>query len=251
MLSLLLDVACQKDESAKVTDHGELDVAAAANLIDAFGDLALQFQKETGIHVVPSIGATADLSRQIENGAPFDVFAAADTEHVAGLEQKGLITPGTRSIYARGRLVLWVPPGAKIKVQQIEDLTGPHIERIAIAKPDLAPYGRAAVETLRAKGIWDKLQSKVVYGENVAQAKQFAATGNAEVAFVPLSLVFRDQGSRVEIDESLHSPIDQSIGVVKSSHRQETSKRFVDYVLSPKGQEILTQHGYTSAGITK
>src|SRR6266849_10330942 len=157
--------------------HQELVVAAAANLTDAFADIGSRFTSKTGIRVVFSFGATADLARQIENGAPFDVFAAADTEHVDLLERKDLITPGTRALYARGRLVMWLPPGSTLKATQIGDITAKSFERVAIAKPDIAPYGQATVESLRALGIWNQIEPKVIYGQNVSQTKQYAATG--------------------------------------------------------------------------
>ncbi|HWT00189.1 MAG TPA: molybdate ABC transporter substrate-binding protein [Pyrinomonadaceae bacterium] len=225
----------------------EITVAAAANLTDAFGELGKEFTARTGIRVTFSFGATADLARQIENGAPFDVFAAADVEHVERLNNLGLVTPGTNKIYARGRLVLWVPPASNLAVNRLEEIARPEVERIALAKPDVAPYGRAAVEALRALGLWAQVEPKVIYGQNVSQAKQYAATGNAEVAFIPRALVRPGEGRFVEVDERLHQPINQALAVVKDSPHHDAAQAFATYVLSPEGQALLERYGYTRA----
>jgi molybdate transport system substrate-binding protein len=222
----------------------EITVAAAANLTDAFTEMGTLFTAQTGVRVRFSFGATADLAKQIENGAPFDVFASADVEHVEKLNAKGLLVPGTNKLFARGRLVLWIPPGSNLTLNRIEDITRPEVERIVIAKPDLAPYGRATVEALRQLNLWTQIEPKVIYGQNVSQAKQYAATGNAEVAFIPLALVKANEGRIIEIDERLHQPIDQAIAVIKDSPQQEAAGRFVTFVLSPEGQALLERYGY-------
>jgi molybdate transport system substrate-binding protein len=227
------------------TDSEGLTVAAASNLTDAFAEIGPRFTSKTGIRVVFSFGATADLAKQIENGAPFDVFAAADTEHVEQLEGKGLLTNGTRALYARGRLVMWLPPGSNLKAERIQDITAKPFERIAIAKPDVAPYGRATVESLRALGIWNQIEARVIYGQNVSQTKQYAATGNAEVAFIPLAIVKPGEGSYLEVSEELHQPINQALGIIKDSPKQAAARQFVDFLLSPEGQGLLLKLGYS------
>ena len=222
----------------------EIVVAAAANLTGAFQELSRRFSERTGIRVILSFGGTADLAKQIENGAPFDIFAAADSAHVEALEQKGLLTPGTRALYARGNLVLWLPTGSTINVERVEDLKRKEVERIAIAKPDIAPYGQATVETLRALKMWDQVEPKVVYGMNVSQVKQFVSSGNAEAGFLPRALVKPGEGKYIEISEELHRPIDQALGVIKASQKQDAAHRFADFVLSPEGQLILREYGY-------
>lgn len=225
----------------------ELNAAAASNLSDAFNELGKQFTARTGIRVVYSFGATADLAKQIEQGAPFDIFAAADTEHVEGLNRQGLIVPGTQALYARGRLVLWTPQGSPVTLNRIEEIRRAEVERISIAKPDVAPYGRAAVEALRALDLWKDVEAKVIYGQNVTQAKQYAATGNADAAFIPRSLVREGEGHMIEVDERLHQPINQSLAVIKSSGKQEAARQFTQYILSPEGQSLLERYGYTRA----
>ena len=242
LLISLVGVSChEKPSQNQVSD---LTIAAAANLTDAFAEVGARFTTKTGIKVVFSFGATADLARQIENGAPFDVFAAADTEHVEQLEARGLLTPESRAIYARGRLVMWLPPGSTLKADRIEDITAKSFERIAIAKPDVAPYGRATVESLRALGIWNEIESRVIYGQNVSQTKQYVATGNAEVAFIPLALVKIGEGRYLEVSDELHRPIDQALGIVKDSTKQAAARKFVDFLLSQVGRELMTEKGY-------
>ncbi|MFN2492162.1 MAG: molybdate ABC transporter substrate-binding protein [Pyrinomonadaceae bacterium] len=242
---IFLTVSCRSDSQQSThVDSSELIVAAAANLTYAFADIGPRFTSLTGTKVVFSFGATADLARQIENGAPFDVFTAADTAHLESLEREGLLTPGTRAVYARGRLVMWLPPGSTLKPARVEDITDRAFERISIAKPDVAPYGQAAVESLQTLGIWSQIESKVVYAQNVSQAKQYAATDNAEVAFIPLALVRPGEGSYIEVSEGSHRPIDQSLGIIKASPKQFAARQFVSFLLSSEGQELLAKKGY-------
>ncbi len=234
--------SCRADKEAKPPD--EINIAAAANLTDAFAELGKEFTARTGIRVVYSYGATADLARQIEQDAPFDVFASADVENVLRLERKGLLAEDEHRLYARGRLALWTPPASRIRLTRIEDLTSTEIERIGIAKPDVAPYGRASVEALRTLNLWQQLERKVVYGQNVSQVRQYAATGNVDAAFIPLALVRAGEGQAIEVDERLHQPINQAIAVIKKSQKQEAARRFVEFVLSQEGQALLERYGY-------
>jgi molybdate transport system substrate-binding protein len=245
VFALLFSVSCNSSTSRNnSTTSPELVVAAASNLTEAFAEIGSQFTNQTGVRVVFSFGATAELAKQIENGAPFDVFAAADTSHVEQLERKGLLTPGTRAVYARGRLVMWLPAGSPLKPQRIGDITAKAFERIVVAKPDVAPYGQATVESLQELGIWSEIESRIIYAQNVSQAKQYAATGNAEVAFIPLALVKPGEGTYIEVDEGLHRPIDQELGIIKDSSRQEAARQFVNFLLSEKGQALLEKKGY-------
>lgn len=240
----LLGISCREAPGTGQNQSSDLTIAAAANLTDAFVEVGAKFTSKTGIKVVFSFGATADLARQIENGAPFDVFAAADSEHVQQLEVKGLLMPGSTAIYARGRLVMWLPPNSTLKADRIQDITAKSFERIAIAKPDVAPYGRATVESLKALGIWNEIESRVIYGQNVSQTKQYVATGNAEVAFIPLALVKTGEGKYIEVSDELHRPLDQALGIVKDSTKQAAARRFVEFLLSPEGRELMIQKGY-------
>lgn len=234
--------------AAFAQEHKKLTVAAAANLTDVFAEVAAKFRAETGIEAVYSFGATANLTMQVEHAAPFDVFAAADVVHIDQLEKEGLLTPGTRAVYARGRLVLWQPGDARVRVARLEDLKNPEVKLVAIANPKLAPYGAAAVKTLKKAGLWAAVEPKVVYAENISAAKQFASTGNADVAFTAYSLVIKAGGTAIPIGEEMHAPIDQALGVVKASPNQGEAKRFEEFVLGPEGRAILGRYGYAFVG---
>lgn len=224
----------------------ELTIAAAANLTDVFQRIGPRFEADTGIHPIFSFASTAQLTRQIENAAPFDVFAAADSEHVAELEQKGLLTAGSRAVYARGVLALWIPESSKAAVQRVQDLTLPGVRVIAVAKPELAPYGQATVDTLQKLGIWEQVKPKVVYAENISMAKQYGQSKNADAVFTAYSLVLHEAGKIIQVDEALHKPIDQELGIVAKSNRQDSAKKFAAYLLTGAGKTILAGYGYQS-----
>jgi molybdate transport system substrate-binding protein len=220
----------------------ELHVAAASNLNRALAEIATAFEHETRIHVVPSFGATAQLEQQIENGSPVGVFLAADTEHVDQLIKAGVAAPGSRMIYARGQLAVWAP--AHPELRSLAGLTNPAIRVIVIAKPELAPYGSAAVDALRAAGLWDKVQSRVVYAPSVSITKQFADTGNGDVAFTASSLVAGETGHYFLVDEKLHKPIDQALCIVKDSKEQASARAFTHFLAGPTAGAILKRYGY-------
>ncbi len=221
-----------------------MTVAAAANLTNVLQAMAPEFEAETGIHPVFSFASTAQLARQIENSAPFDVFAAADTEHVAQLEQKRLLVTGSRAIYAVGVLALWIPPGTKARIDQIADLTRSDVKFIAVAKPELAPYGEATVEALQHLGIWDKVKSKVVYAENINMAKEFGTSNNADAVFTAYSLVLKARGKVIRVDQTLYRPISQELGILARSKNQKEAQVFVDFLLRGKGRDVLAESGY-------
>lgn len=220
----------------------EINVAAAANLQRALEPLAKAFKHNTGVKVVSSLGSSTQLAQQIENGAPFDVFLSADTAQVDRLSAKGLVAQGSQATYARGVLVLWAPK--RLDLKSVQDLSNASVKRIGIANPELAPYGRAAIETLTALGLWPALEPKVVYGPNIAVAAQFSESGNADVAFTALSLVNERVEKPILIPESLHRPIEQALCVIKASPRAALAKSFTDFIMSKEGQAILAQSGY-------
>jgi molybdate transport system substrate-binding protein len=225
----------------------EITIGAAANLSEVFQQLGPIFEKRTGIHPVFSFASTAQLARQVENGAPFDVIAAADAEHMEALDRKGLLLPGSRAVYATGVLALWIPPGSKAAITRLEDLISPGVRVIAIAKPELAPYGRAAVETLRESGIWDKVQTKIVYAENVRMAKQYGSTGNADAVFTAYSLVLKEAGTVIPVDGKFHPAISQELGITAKPQHLEAARKFVTFLLGSEGRTVLNSYGYRMA----
>jgi molybdate transport system substrate-binding protein len=238
--TFLLAAGCSHPPAA----HPSLAVAAAANLTEVLTAAGPVFESQTGIHPVFSFASTAQLEQQIENAAPFDVFLAADASHVDQLDQKRLLVSGSRAVYAIGVLALWIPPKSAASIGRIEDLASPSVRNIAIAKPELAPYGKAAVESLQAAGIWDQVQSKVVYAENIAMARQYGDSGNADAVFTAYSLVLHDAGQITQVDEKLHQSIEQALGILAASTHQNEARKFADFFLKGSGRESLRQYGY-------
>jgi molybdate transport system substrate-binding protein len=231
--------ACRDPQSAT-----KLTVAAAANLTDVFGEVGRGFKSKTGLDVVFSYGSTAELAQQIENGAPFDVFAAADTEHIDSLVSAGKLTGDSRAVYALGQLALWIPDGERSGIRELPDLAKQPVHFIAVAQPQLAPYGAATIEALKNAGLSKAMAPKIIYSNSMSMAKQMAATGNAEAAFTAYSLVLRDKGTIVKIDPRLYSPIKQALAIVASSGRIEEAKQFRSFLLGQQGRAILAERGY-------
>jgi molybdate transport system substrate-binding protein len=227
----------------RTTVPRELHLAAAANLREVLDEIARNFEARSGIHVVSTIGPTAQLAQQVENGAPVDVFLAADTQHVDQLIAKGVADPQSRAVYARGRLVLWAPQ--RTDITSLRDLASPHVNQVGCARPELAPYGAAAIQALKHEGLWQAVEPKLVYGQSISAAKQYADSGNVAAAFTALSLVYHQPGHYVLIDERLHDPLDQALCIVKQSAQPDAARRFRDFVLGDEGQKILVRYGYT------
>ena len=218
-----------------------INVAAASNLTSIANNLASAAQREIGVNPVFSFASTAQLAKQIEEGAPFDLLLAADAQHVDELIKRGRLLSGSRAVYATGILTLWFPRGDG---ERLEDITRSNVRTIAVARPELAPYGAAAVETLRASRLWDRIASRVVYAGSVAMAKQYGATGNADAAFLPKALLMKDAGTMVTVDPRLYKPIEQVLGVVKGARQAEPAGAFARFLSSGAGRTILQANGY-------
>jgi len=226
----------------------EIRVAVASNFTHAMTEIARQFESVSGHQVVLVFGSTGKHYAQIRHGAPFDVFFAADARRPQMLEDDGQIVAGSRFTYAIGRLVLWCPDG-RVDVENGSALAGQGFRHLAIANPRLAPYGRAARQVLEAMGHWDKLQQRIVRGENIAQAHQFVASGNAEIGFVAYSQIMRPgqtpSGAYWLPSGDFHEPIVQQ--AVQLTPRL-ASTAFLDFVKSEKVQAIVARYGYDIAG---
>jgi len=229
---------------AALCQGAEITVAAAANLTEVAQTLGSEFEKETKIHPVFSFASTAVLTSQIENSAPFDIFLAADAEHVDKLDHEGQLVPGSNAVYAIGVLAIWIPPSSKAHINKLEDLKAADVKVIALANPKLAPYGAAAVETLQHAGIWDQVKDKIVYAENINMAKQYGTSKNADAVFTAYSLVLKEGGQVIQVDESLHTPIVQKLGVLAHSQHRDLAQSFTTYVLTGGGRAILARYGY-------
>lgn len=244
VLALACVTACKDKSPTTSTSPGEITVAAAADLTPPFEELGREFEKATKTKVVFVFGSTGMLTRQIENGAPFDLFAAANVSYVDELDQKGLIIPDSKAIYARGRITLWTTNDSPLRLQGVADLARPEVQRVAIANPDHAPYGLAAKQAMQSAGVWDRVQPKLVYGDNIRQTLQFAQTGNVEVAIVALSLSIQSNGRWTLIPEELHQPIDQGLGIMKSTKNEPAARAFAAFIISPQGKAIMKKYGF-------
>jgi molybdate transport system substrate-binding protein len=214
---------------------------AADLLIAAASDLApftAAFEKSfTSAKIRFSIGSSGSLARQIENGAPFDVFLSASEQYVRSLAASGDLDPSTVMVYATGRLGLWSADGS---VRSIEDLGKPQIKHVAIPNPEFAPYGVAGRKALETRGLWKRIEPKIVYAENVRQALQFAETRNAD-AVITSWTVLKDRG--ILLPAEWHDPIRQAGGVVKRSAQSAAARDFLKFLTGAEGQRILQSGG--------
>jgi len=240
MLALLLLM------TASTLRADALRVAAAANLQKVFAQALIPaFEKKTGVTVTPTFGSTKLLATQLGQGAPFDVFVAADTATVDKLAAQGLLDASTKRVYALGRLVLWTRRDAKHHPRRIQDLADPAYARIAIANPALAPYGLAAQQSLFHAGLTASVAPRLVQGDNIGQALQYAQSGNAAVALTALSLVIDDHADPyVVVPDSLHAPIAQSAALVKASSHAPLARRFLAFLTSQEAAAVWKRYGY-------
>lgn len=239
LLILLLVAAC----SSKPTGRS-VRIAAAADLGRAFEEVGKTFQKKTGVTPQFQFGSSGLLAKQIEQGAPFYLFAAANRGYVDQVIKAGRCDAKSARSYARGQIVVWCPSNVAAPVK-LEDLADPKYKKLAIANPEHAPYGKAAQQALTKAGIWDQLQSKVVLAENVQATMQYARTGNVDCSIVALSLaVVSDGGSFLKIDDSMHDPLDQAMVVCGNGPEADAAHQFEDFLSSPDGREIMTRYGF-------
>ena len=224
-----------------------LRVAAAANLQKVFTEALLPaFLKKTGVAVIPTYGATKALATQIENGAPVDVFVAADTATVQKLASARVVVSSTVHPYAIGRLVLWSSVLAAHHPQRVQDLADPAYAKIAIANPKTAPYGLAAEQAFARAGIAPRIAPRIVQAENIGQALQFAQSRNADVCLTALSLVIEDKTDPyVIVPDSLHDPITQSLGLVRTTTQTTQALEFIDFLTGQDSAKIWKRYGYT------
>lgn len=228
---------------------GEVSVAVAANFAGTMKDIAADFTKKTGHKVSWTPGATGRFYAQITNGAPFDILLSADDEMPAKLEQEGKTVTGSRFTYAIGRLVLWSP-----KQNFVDEggnvIKGDNFNYLAIANAKVAPYGRAAVQTMQKLGVLNKLEPKIVQGENIAQTHQFVATGNAQLGFVALSQVQENgkikSGSAWVVPESLHDQLRQDAVLLNSGKNNPVAEEFLKYLKTDTAKNIIAGYGYSN-----
>ncbi len=225
-----------------------LTIAAAADLSPALRELAADYETRTGAHVALVFGSSGNLTTQIEHGAPYDVFFSADTDYPRQLESQGLVVAGSLYRYAIGKLVLFVAKDSTLDVQHLgmQALLDTSVHKIAIANPQHAPYGRAAMAVMKRAGVYPRIAQKLVLGENVSQAAQFVLSGNAQIGIVPLSLALAPgiAGKYWELPRDLYVPIEQAAVILKRSKNLQAAEGFLQFVKSPEAAVVLRRYGF-------
>lgn len=229
----------------------QITVAAASDLTFAFQEVAERFQKDTGNSVKLSFGSSGNFYSQIQNGAPYDLFFSADINYPQKLDAAGLVEPGSLYRYAAGKIVLWVPNGSAIDLGSgLKALLEPGAHKIAIANPEHAPYGRAAVAALQHEEIYDKVRDKLVMGENISQAAQFVLSGDADAGILALSLTLAPamagKGKSFKIPPASYPPIDQACVILKSSHNKQAARQFLDYLRQTEIVSLMQRYGFVA-----
>jgi molybdate transport system substrate-binding protein len=233
--------------------EAEVRVAAAADLQFAMADLGQQYKNQSGNIVNVTYGSSGNFFSQILNGAPFDLFFSADVDYPRQLVIATLANPATFYKYALGRIVIWVPPGSKIDIaqQKWNALLDPSVQKIAIANPEHAPYGRAAVAAMHKAGVYEKVKAKLVLGENISQAAQFVQSGNAQIGIVALSLALSPamkSGERWEIPADAHPPIEQGAILLSDAKNKDAARAFLEFVKSESAVATLAKYGFALPG---
>lgn len=240
ILLILLTTACSRP------DNDKLVIATAANMQFAMKELVQKFTSTSGIECEAIFSSSGKLASQIMEGAPFDVFVSADTVYPTTLFNNGF-TVEKPEIYAQGKLVLWSME--ENITPSIDLLTSDKIKHIAIANPDLAPYGSASIEVLRHFGLYEKIREKLVIGESISQTNQFIISGASEIGFTAKSVVLSTQmsgkGKWIDIDPGLYSPISQGAVIIRDHEKNlDKSRKFIDFLISDEAKDILNNFGY-------
>jgi molybdate transport system substrate-binding protein len=227
----------------------QLKIAAASDLNFALTDLAASYEKQSGIKLSLTFGSSGNFFAQIQNGAPFDIFFSADSDYPRKLNEADLVLPNTADSYAVGKLVLWSPANSKLNPEKSgwQSLLDPSVQKIAIANPDHAPYGRAGVEALKSAGLYEKIKSRLVFGEDISQAAQFVQSGNTQIGILAASITSSPAfatGHCWQIPQTQYTPLLQSFVVLKRSVHKEAALAFLAYVKSPAAQAILEKYGF-------
>jgi molybdate transport system substrate-binding protein len=251
LLTVLLLLIPTRGLAADGNSDQEITVAAAADLNVALQEIAAGYEKQSGVKVKLSFGASGALTQQIQNRAPFDVFFSADMDYPRQLISHGEADGGTLYRYAIGKLVLWAPADSPLDVEHkgMNVLLDPSVKRIAIANPQHAPYGRAAVAAMKHVGLYEQVSDRLVIGENISQAAQFAESGNAQVGFVALahaiSPAMQGKGKYWEIPAEAYPALDQGVVVISYSPHRKAAVAFVEYVKSKEAATIFRHYGFT------
>jgi len=246
---LALGLAVSLGPAARAQAPGPLAIAAASDLQSVLPSVAARFEHETSRPVNLTFGSSGNFYSQIQNGAPFDLFLSADIDYPRRLEAAGLIEPGTLRPYAIGTLVLYAPTDARLDLGRgLSVLTDGQVRRIAIANPEHAPYGRAAVAALTHERLYETLQGRLVLGESISQAAQFVQSGNAQAGLLALSLALgpalRARGAYVEVPKAFYPTIEQAAVILKASRHQDAARAFLTFLRRPDTVQQLKDAGF-------
>jgi molybdate transport system substrate-binding protein len=249
LMPSLLITACAKPPSTDPvqtagSNSDELTIAAASDLMKAFGEIGPLFEAQYACKVTFTFGSTGTQTEQIANGAPFDIFAAANESALELLDSKGLILSDSKKHYGLGRIGVVTSKDRNVHAATLEDLLNDSIKKIAIANPDHAPYGLAAKQALISAGLWDQLEPKLVYGKNIADAMTFVTTGNADAGIIAISLKEDATMNFTLIDPKYHEPLRQAAAVIKTSKNETLARAFIDFITSETGRQILIKYGF-------
>ena len=232
----------------------ELTIAAAADLISVLKEVGDSFEKKTGVHVRLSFGASGALTQQIHNGGPFDIFFSADMDYPRQLIAAGEADAPSLYQYAVGKLVLWVPAGSPLDLEHkgMDILLDPSVQKISMANPQHAPYGRAAESALKHAGVYEKVSSRLVLGENVSQAAQFVESGNAQAGFVALAHAvapsMQGKGKFWIVPADYYPQLAQGVVVVSSSKHKKVAGEFLDFIRTKEVSDLFKKYGFTLSG---
>jgi len=244
---LVVAAACSSSRAPDNAAVKEVRVAAASDLAKAFEDVGAAFENKTGIKSNFNFSSSGLLAKQIEQGAPFFLFAAANKSFVDQVVKSGKCDPATAQLYSRGRLVMWSKTGAPAKIADIVD---PKYKRIGIANPDHAPYGKAAQQAMEKAGIYEQVKDRLVLGENISATMTYAKEGSVDVAFVALSLAISTDAqlySPVELD--LHEPLEQTLVVCGKGPEADAARQLADFIVGTEGRGIMERYGFSTTGV--
>jgi molybdate transport system substrate-binding protein len=251
LLAAALLISTASGWAQEKSSSSELTVAAAADLSAALKEIGDGYEKKTGVKIKLSFGASGALTQQIQNGAPFDLFFSADMDYPRQLITAGDADGASLYPYAIGKLVLWVPADSPLDLDRggMNVLLDPTVKKIAIANPQHAPYGRAAVAALKHAGLYDRVADRLVMGENVSQAAQFAESGNAQAGFVALAHAvapgMRGKGKYWEVPADSYPPLVQGVVVLSHSQHKKEAADFLEYIKTKESSELLRKYGFT------
>ncbi len=227
----------------------EITVAAAADLQFAMPEIAARFQQQTGKTVKLIYGSSGNFAQQLQNGAPFDMFFSANLDYPKQLQAAGLTEPDVFYQYAVGKIVVWVPNESRLDISRgLKALLDPAIKKIAIANPQHAPYGKAAVAALQKENLYQQVKDKFVLGEDISQTASFVASGSADVGIIALSLALspnmKEKGRYAEIPSADYPPIEQACVIMRSSKNKDTARQFLKFIQTAPMAQLLEEYGF-------